>query len=411
MAQRPFNNTDSHTAFRSLLKTTLDEIRELEADYVLKASATELEQFYVTKVSINPLVLHADQRYIDNERRVNLERNDYGRMITVGGTLIRIAIPYEGDKALWHVRPSTYGLSYPELEFGSAEIAILYTLLDGDSGAAERMKSDVDRDIGTLLKTLAALASDVEQHNRSAADEVRRALAHKRKQAESTSRAIASLGIPVRKRGEPLKYTIPAKRKPSPVARPRVATEKYAPEPELPAAEFDFILGVIKSMALVMERDPASFAQMDEPAIRTHFLLQLNGHYEGGATGETFNAAGKTDILIRVQDRNVFIAECKFWDGPKSFSDAVDQLLGYLSWRDSKCALLIFNQRRDTSAVQAKMHEVMTSRAEFRKTAKEPADGEARYVFVKPSDPGREIHICTMLFDVPSGAASKIAVL
>ncbi len=69
-------------------------------------------------------------------------------------------------------------------------------------------------------------------------------------------------------------------------------------------------------MSVVVERNPTSFATLDEEGIRDHFLLQLNGHYEGAATGETFNAAGKTDIMIRAEDRNVFIAECKFWRGP-----------------------------------------------------------------------------------------------
>ena len=109
--------------------------------------------------------------------------------------------------------------------------------------------------------------------------------------------------------------------------------------------------------APVIERSPNSFASLDEESIRTHFLIQLNGHYEGSATGETFNSSGKTDILIRVDNRNVFIAECKFWDGPKSFSEAIDQLLGYLSWRDSKCALLILNKRKNSSAVRKKMSE------------------------------------------------------
>lgn len=61
-------------------------------------------------------------------------------------------------------------------------------------------------------------------------------------------------------------------------------------------------------MAIVIERSPASFTSLDEEAIRTHFLLQLNGHYEGLATGETFNASGETDILIRVDNRNAFVA-------------------------------------------------------------------------------------------------------
>ena len=43
------------------------------------------------------------------------------------------------------------------------------------------------------------------------------------------------------------------------------------------------------------------------------FWFELNGHYEGGASGETFNYEGKTDILIRVQGKNIFIAECEYW--------------------------------------------------------------------------------------------------
>jgi hypothetical protein len=47
------------------------------------------------------------------------------------------------------------------------------------------------------------------------------------------------------------------------------------------------------------------------------------------------------------------------------------------------------------------MHEIMAARAEHRKTVTHKPNGDSRYVFVKPSDPGREIQIYTMLFDIP----------
>ncbi len=80
----------------------------------------------------------------------------------------------------------------------------------------------------------------------------------------------------------------------------------------------------------MIERNPKAIATLDEEANCTHFLLQLNSNYEGSAAGEIFNASGKTDIIIRVEDRNIFIAECKFWKGTKAFSEAIDQLLSYL---------------------------------------------------------------------------------
>jgi len=45
---------------------------------------------------------------------------------------------------------------------------------------------------------------------------------------------------------------------------------------------------------------------MDEESIRQHFLVQLNGQYEGQATGETFNFEGKTDILVRSEGKKHF---------------------------------------------------------------------------------------------------------
>ena len=95
-------------------------------------------------------------------------------------------------------------------------------------------------------------------------------------------------------------------------------------------------------------------------------------------------------------------AKTEFWRGPKSFSDAIDQLLSYLTWRDSKCALLIFNRAKDSSTVRQKMHEIMEDRPEHRKTVKHQPDGDSRYVLVKESDPGREITVTTQLYDMPS---------
>src|SRR5207253_7059486 len=81
----------------------------------------------------------------------------------------------------------------------------------------------------------------------------------------------------------------------------------------------------------------------------------------GQATGETFNFEGKADILIRAEGKNIFIAECKFWRGPESFREALEQLLGYATWRDSKLALVIFNRDRQFSSVLEKIPEVVKS--------------------------------------------------
>jgi len=107
--------------------------------------------------------------------------------------------------------------------------------------------------------------------------------------------------------------------------------------------EYENILSIMRNMVRVMEQSPKAFENMGEEDLRTQFLVQLNAQYEGRATGETFNFQGKTDILIRADEGgNVFIAECKFWSGEKQFLETIDQLLSYLTWRDTKTAILIF---------------------------------------------------------------------
>ena len=66
----------------------------------------------------------------------------------------------------------------------------------------------------------------------------------------------------------------------------------------------------MQNMVPVMELSPHAFYNMGEEDLRSQFLVQLNGVFKGQASGETFNFQGKTDILIRVDGKNVFIAEC-----------------------------------------------------------------------------------------------------
>lgn len=405
----PFKDGDTFATFGNVIEKVTREIQSLENDYVLKASQAELEDYYVEKVQIRPLILHTDQYYIENQSGTKIDvSHDFRRAVFPGeraivqGTLLDIAVPYEGDAGLWRLQASTFSVSgYPEIEVRDNEIMLTVTFPD-DSADPAKTKSDIDRQIRSLADAVNYLRRDVENHNKSAPGSVKSAIQRKRQLAESTVGAVAKLGIPIKRRDEPLTYTVPTKRRVSPATRPKVTTEQFKQEPVLEEKEYQHILKVMRSMSLVIERNPQAFATLDEETIRTHFLLQLNGHYEGGATGETFNAAGKTDILIRADGRNIFIAECKVWRGPKVLNEAIDQLLSYLAWRDTKCALLMFNKTKDTSAVLQKMHEAMEARPEHRRTASHDPDGDSRYIFVKDSDPGREIIITTQIYDIPT---------
>jgi hypothetical protein len=141
---------------------------------------------------------------------------------------------------------------------------------------------------------------------------------------------------------------------------------------------------------------------MQEEDLRQHFLVQLNGQYEGQATGETFNFEGKTDILIRSDGKNVFIAECKFWRGEKAFNETLDQILGYVSWRDTKVAVLVFNRNRGFSAVLEAIRAALCAHKSFKKKVDYTHESGFRAVFANRDDPNRELILTVHAYDVPA---------
>jgi hypothetical protein len=107
---------------------------------------------------------------------------------------------------------------------------------------------------------------------------------------------------------------------------------------------------------------------------------------------------------MRFHGKNVFIAECKFWKGEKAFLATLDQLLSYLSWRDTKAAVLIFNRNADFSSVLAKLREAVPKHPHFKRDRGASGESILRYIFGQPNDANREIILTVLAFDIPSKA-------
>jgi hypothetical protein len=154
-------------------------------------------------------------------------------------------------------------------------------------------------------------------------------------------------------------------------------------------------------MSFVMERSPTVFENAEEEHIRVHYLVQLNGQYQGAATGETFNHQGKTDILIRHQNRNVFVAECKFWGGYRGLIETANQLLGYTTWRDTRTALIIFSRNQDFTNVISEAQRAMKDHQQYKSGPTKESETRFRYIFNHPDDKQRDIIVTLMLFNMP----------
>ncbi len=273
------------------------------------------------------------------------------------------------------------------------------------SPASCRSSNLVSAQIKGYLDTLRVSAKEFNDQLDSL---VRQNIVNRKQKLLADAGMVAALGLPIKKReGAATTYAIPVRRQRPRIERPPAPSSKFKPEPILAEKEYEEILGIIRSMVSVMEQSPRAFEQMAEEDLRTHFLVQLNAQYEGQATGETFNFDGKTDILIRAEGKNVFVAECKFWKGDKGLLNAIDQLLSYLSWRDTKTAILVFNRRANFSDVLGKIAAAVPRHGCFKRDLGKTGDSTFRYVFHQKNDKNREFLLTVMAFDIPTKEKPK----
>jgi len=139
----------------------------------------------------------------------------------------------------------------------------------------------------------------------------------------------------------------------------------------------------------VFERLPSTYAGKDEETLRDHLILNLEPRFQIGTTGETFNKSGKTDILMRHEGKNIFGAECKFWRGQKAHHETIDQLLSYLTWRDSKTAIVYFLDTKEMAAPLKAIEEATPQHSCFVAAKGKRHESLLSYEFHLPGDHSR----------------------
>lgn len=111
------------------------------------------------------------------------------------------------------------------------------------------------------------------------------------------------------------------------------------------------IVKLLNSQCLQFEKTPKTYEKFDEPNLRDLLLSNLNSIFQGQATGETFNNKGKTDIYLNIDKGNILVAECKFYGGGKLYHKTIEQLLGYLTWRQNFGIMLSFCNQKNFSKI------------------------------------------------------------
>lgn len=400
-----FSRDDISEELRNRGDFVIKEIDTLNANRLLNTSTEDLVEYFEGKFRIKPIILLEDQISVEqDEVKIDISQDpskwipDRTRSYNVDGTRITYFLPYEGEKLFFYFRASTYDFNPPRLIITQENVQFVFDVLDHNS---EKVKQRFSHELENLKRNLSWVENDLNHFNNELPQKIRQRAEWRKDKILKDQGLVSSLGFPLKKREDsPKTYVAPVTRKKI-FSLPPATTTSFTPEPVLDIGQYDQILSIINNMVLVMERSPNAFRNMKEEDLRQHFLVQLNGQFEGQATGETFNYQGKTDILIREKGKNIFIAECKFWRGERAFHETINQLLGYTSWRDTKTAILIFNRNKMFGEVVNAIPKITQQHPNFKR--KLPFEGETstRCSFHQNDDPNRELIMTVMAFNVP----------
>lgn len=357
--------------------------------YILNVNEETFLDFLVDKFTIQPLEFHLDEMTISTQEK-NIPKD-----------VVTYHIPFSGDRRLLGWKPNPRILWTTSVDVSNGEIS--FEIINFHN-AAESIKQEAERIIDSITSNHNHLLKQVKAFNNRLPSEAKQVFSSRKTQILQKNDLLASLGVPIRAKSEvPDTFSVPAKK-----VKPRISINKpivneagYTPEPTLDEDVYNSILQIIYDVGKEFERLPSTYASKSEEQLRDHFLLILEPNFEGTATGETFNKKGKTDILLRHEGSNIFIAECKFWKGEKAYLETIDQLLGYLTWRDSKAAVILFVKNKGFTNVLDTVENSTSKHNNFLKDYGKRDETWFRYGIHLDGDPNREVKTAVLVFHIP----------
>lgn len=365
-SQKPFH--DFKREQQSELKQEIAKLGSSD----LKNSTDSLILIFSSKYAPSPIQLHEPKHEDIGQVEKTVERvpgQSLGGIRRTSGKVTRkvqrlkVKIPYSGERRLLHIRPTSYTASFPSYnELTDSEIIhyVDYRVEDKDS---EEIKETIQNDISSWRSKLEnyvdRLNNDLRKMRSRFEDKARNRIEDHRENMEAKEEALADLGISTDTTDDG--FVAPEKKQDLELPNLEGTGEE---KNRLRDQTFVEVLDVLNSMRVSVERSKKQVRDLDEESLRDIFLGAIDSHY-GVASGESFNRGGKTDILLKHQGENLFIAECKFWRGESVFHETIDQLLGNLTRDDGHAALLVFSDRKQFSMVSERMEEAILEHESF----------------------------------------------
>jgi hypothetical protein len=405
-----FIEGDLGSSLQAAVRKVAERLQTWDPDALLKApEADVIDELLEEGMARCPHLLR-DKAWMPSPSETTLRLSEFGEIVKRRVTQLVLVVPFDGDKVVFRLRAGTSSSNPPQvMSVGDHELRLA---VNGPTADAASVRAMFEAQLDKIETFLEWSRNQIEEHNARIRAEVPGMVAHRRAQLLATRNLQAEIGFPIRRRPDADTYAVPIKRRnlrPVRPARITAAAGPFKPEPMMADADYQAALAVLRNSRNALERTPSLAAKLDEEQIRDLLLVNLNTHFEGDAAGEVFNGEGKTDILIRVEDRNIFIGECKIWGGPGAMDEALGQIFKYLVWRDTKAAILLFIRNKDVTAVIKKAAAKIEAHPNYKRRGPSRTDDRLDFVMHAQDDVEREIHLALLPFALRTTANVVVA--
>lgn len=343
-----FNRPSISDYFRAVIKEIANEVKSQSDSYILSVNQEEYAVYLLEKYGLQEIIFDDSREPTIEKIRKTQSIREFDEVYQREVLFVKLCLPVvPNDKAgeILDLLPSTFSLSPPEMSYRNHYII---TEVPASEASVEKVIEEIKTEIERRN-------TNIRQESQSLKPRISEILANRKSKIENENLLLESIAkkvsIPLKQKTE-VSAVVPTAVRYNERIKP-IAPPKATPPTELVLERDKFyaILSLIDNSCRLFERTPDTFAKLQEEELRDVILSNLNGVFEGDAVGEAFSKKGKTDIYLKVSKGGVFIAECKYWGGPKIIDKVTNQILGYLTWRNSYGVVILFSKRKNFTDV------------------------------------------------------------
>lgn len=386
--------------YKHHIASVIGNLRRRGDEYLAGVDTQKLVEYYYSNYKLPQIVL------IDGGKARTIADGPSSKRNALDSVLVTIRFDVE--------KKDKIGLVLNFEDSDSAESQIINSDEDGlfirTSLSPQNAKEILQKYEQLVLQFVNHRNAEVENSNKQFREQLVSIITECKSKLKAQTDMIGQLSqiIPIVMKAKPSSPIVPLAKKKQIIInppRPRVSAD-----PEIDPKILEAIIDVLVRGGRTFETAPETFTKLEEEELRNILISFLNGNFELQAVGEAFNKLGKSDISLRYSGNNLFVAECKYWSGAELYSKTINQLFGYLTWRESIGVLITFVREKDFTSIIRKSKESTSLHATFvADSLRDKADSYFVTHHLFPEDREKTIEIHHLLFTIHSPRETKLS--